>query len=548
MFRVEKNNHKIKVNVLGLKLSFKERKFLNPFRHPVFRNDDVSVDSHLEHFKEFCEIFHKYGYTQLHAINLYGYTNCNFLTGDLPTPYEGYKNLSAIPNDKIRELSQGKFIGDNKELVDYINSIPDEIALHGLYHTNYSTMSYDEQYKDIEEGLRLLKELFPNKKVKVFVAPFNKTNKDTYKVCKVFGLRLSALEGQHLEDMIEYHDYGIKNGEIYRYHHHRFYPESTFNSYDLSLKKLDNFFAISQGKLKLPKICLLCDRPNWAHDHSAQEIKKQLSNDFDIDIKYVIKKPKLKPRKYDLIHVFFWGEDYYKKFKFPKSKIIKQVSSHRWQDNPMYGPLTPVEFQKKYLDDAKFVSCPSKILYDLLKDVCPNLFLIGKGYSPKKFYYKNGRAGEMSICWAGNIKDPVKGVEEILIPATKDKYNLNLASDLKHEELLDFYNSNDIYVVSSKNEADPLPLIESMACGCFPVANYVGIAPELIRHKENGYLVKERTVEAYQEAFEWCKNNIEYIREQDKKNAHEIYETRRWEIMAQGYKKMYLECLKGNVR
>ena len=48
------------------------------FESIIFRNDDVSFDSNVEHFREFCSVFHKYGYTQLHAINLYGRTNCKY--------------------------------------------------------------------------------------------------------------------------------------------------------------------------------------------------------------------------------------------------------------------------------------------------------------------------------------------------------------------------------------------------------------------------------------------------------------------------------------
>ena len=307
---------------------------------------------------------------------------------------------------------------------------------------------------------------------------------------------------------------------------------------------INKFVLILQRK---KRICLLCDRPNWAFDHSAQELKKQLSADFNIDIRYVINEPKLNRKKIDLLHVWFWGETYHKKFKFPKNKILKEVSSHRWQDNPLYGPCTPAEMCNKYLEEAGHVFCTSKRLYNLIKNMRENVLLCEKGYVQSIFSYKQTRCGEMSICWAGNIKDPVKGIEEILIPATKNVYSLSLASDLKHEEMCDFYNNHDVYVVCSKNEATPLPLIESMACGCFPVVNDVGIVPEIIRHKENGYLVKERTIEAYQEAFNWCKNNLEYIREQGKKNAQEIYNTRRWDIMAEGYKNMYKECLNENI-
>lgn len=299
----------------------------------------------------------------------------------------------------------------------------------------------------------------------------------------------------------------------------------------------------SRQERQKPNICLLCDRPNWAHHNSAVEIVNQLSDEFTFDIKYVINKEKIKSRDYDAILVFFWGEGSYKKYHFPKRKIIKQVSSHRWQDNPMYGPLTPVEFKKKYLSDCKTVICPSKILYDLLEPQVKNLFLCGKGFNPLKFLYLHDRTGEMTLCMVGNLKDPVKGVEDILVPSSQG-YNLDMVNDLSHDELCEFYNNHDIYVVSSKNEADPLPLIESMACGCFPVSSYIGIAPELIRHKENGYLVKNRTIDEFREAFSWCRENLTYIRQQARKNAEELYEKRRWEVMARNYRDMFRAHLK----
>lgn len=68
-----------------------------------------------------------------------------------------------------------------------------------------------------------------------------------------------------------------------------------------------------------------------------------------------------------------------------------------------------------------------------------------------------------------------------------------------------------------------------MACGCFPIATDVGIATQIIRHKENGYIVKERTVEEFRKAIEWCDANIEFICARSSEIAIEMYETRRWE-------------------
>ncbi len=518
---------------------WKKEKKHTEFEYTIFRNDDVSFDTNVEHFKKFCEVFHKAGYVQLHGINLYGRTNCRYIIDGVPAMYDTIAPTDTHNYDILKSVATD-YIGDNKELIDYINKSPDHVALHGLYHSDYSLMSYEQQDRDIKEGLRLLHLLFPDKKIDTFIAPFNRTNECTYQVCKKYGLRVSAEEGEHLEDMI-HNQYGkIKKGQLYRYHHHRFYPESTFFYYDLTIEKLENYLA--QFKNRKPRICLLCDRPNWAHDHSAQELVRQLSDEFILDIRYVIDNPIIRARVYDAILIFFWGEDSYKKYHFPKKKVIKQVSSHRWQDNPLYGPCTPRQFYKRYLKDSATIICPSKILYSLLRSFCKNLFLCGKGYSPLKFYYKGERKGEMSICMAGNIEDPVKGVKEILIPAA-DGYKLDMKHDMKHEALCDFYNVHDIYVVSSLHEADPLPLLESMACGCFPVASAIGIAPELIRHKENGYIVSERSVEAFREAFQWCNENLDYIREQGKKNAEEIYHIRRWSVMAENYRLMFREHL-----
>jgi len=756
----------------GLERCFKRdnNKTEKEYETIIFRNDDVSYDTNVEHFKEFCNVFHKYGFVQLHAVNLYGRTNCSYIKNGIPAVYDSI-DPEDIYNYEICKSVSVDYIGNNKELIDYLNSIPDKIGLHGLYHSDYSTMTYSQQEEDIKEGLRLLHELFPNKEINIFIAPFNRTNEDTYRVCQKYGLHVSELEGDHLEDMIERDRGVLEEGQVYRYHHHRFYPETTFFYYKLSIPVLENYLrknsytlnkktnrivpsqamlsayvdffgaqqwykyaykefkhrkhayiaehyiaehikkdayilevAVGAGgmlwklnsrgyvnltgydydeksinvakhiakdinadirlyvdnatepaygkfydvitwingmyhlenyslddffyshcrmlndggyfifdmvdeafnrrpfnefstqdwnkkdserrpseyKIRLskkevfqvaqrhnakvikyyyiqdviprvvyviqyhrPKICFLCDRPNWAHHNSAIEIKKQLSDEYSIDIKYVIDKPKIRSREYDSILVFFWGETIYRKYRFPVKKIIKQVSSHRWEDNPVYGSCSPREFAERYLSDAATVICPSKILYSLLGRYCKNIFLCGKGYAPEIFYYKNQRHGEMKLCMVGNLTDPVKGVKDILIPASEG-YRIDLANDIQHDKLVDFYNQHDIYVVSSRHEADPLPLIESMACGCFPISTAIGIAPELIRHKENGYIVAERTVEAFKEAIEWCNNNLLYIREQGKKIANEMYINRRWEVMAENYRKMFREHISKN--
>lgn len=201
----------------------------------IFRNDDVAYDSDVINFKELCELFHKYGFVQLHAITLYGLT---------------------------KSVAGNYYIGDNQELIDYINSIPDPVALHGLYHSDYSLMTYEEQENDIGEGLRLMHQLFPGKTIDTFVAPFNHTNKFTYQVCKNYGLQVSKIEGISLEHIVSTKPEPLRAGKIYRYHHHRFFHKTTLNSQDLSITKLAAYFSkysytLSKTNRVLPSVGLL---------------------------------------------------------------------------------------------------------------------------------------------------------------------------------------------------------------------------------------------------------------------------------------------------
>jgi hypothetical protein len=204
---------------------------------PFFRNDDVSWDSDLQDFRRFCAVFHKYGQTQIHGVTLRGCTNAAHLHNGVEVEYAGFDTVANLDNATIRQLSEGKAIEDRPDLIDWLNAGPDEVALHGLYHTHYSTMSAEEQDKDISEGLALMRKLFPTKPVRFFIAPFNQTNDVTCKVAAHHGLNLVAGEGVHLEEELD--RLVVKPRQWYRYHHHRFYSSSRFSKYPLSIERLD---------------------------------------------------------------------------------------------------------------------------------------------------------------------------------------------------------------------------------------------------------------------------------------------------------------------
>jgi len=112
------------------------------------RNDDVAYDTSLEEIKNFCEICDKHDIKIIHCITLRG--NCQ--------PID-----SKMTNDEIQK-DQSDFL-DNKEVVEYLKTRNDDIAVHGLWHTHTPTQ---EDTLEAIESLR--KHDLP---AKWFVPPFN---------------------------------------------------------------------------------------------------------------------------------------------------------------------------------------------------------------------------------------------------------------------------------------------------------------------------------------------------------------------------------------
>lgn len=295
-----------------------------------------------------------------------------------------------------------------------------------------------------------------------------------------------------------------------------------------------------------PRILLLVDYRGWAFDNSAQSIAQRLSGKFHFDIKYVNDdpRPKLKPRKYDLIHVFFWGETFHTKVGFPPRKVIKEISSHRFEDDERFGPCSPEEMADRFLGDAATLCATSKRLQQRFLPIRERCYWTPNGIETEVFHPTRERSGNLAFGWAGNAKDPVKGLEDILLPACGSQITLHIApGDVKREQMNAFYNQLDVFLVGSRHEGEPLTLLEAMAAGCFPVCTDVGIVPEVVDHGVNGIIVSERTPEAFREALQWCRRNTEQVRKEGLLNADRIASTKSWNSTISRFEKLYSETL-----
>jgi Glycosyl transferases group 1 len=52
-----------------------------------------------------------------------------------------------------------------------------------------------------------------------------------------------------------------------------------------------------------------------------------------------------------------------------------------------------------------------------------------------------------------------------------------------------YFGEGDIYLMLSRLEGGPLPLLETMGLGMWPICTPTGMAPDIIRHGENGFIV-----------------------------------------------------------
>src|SRR5262249_30505370 len=161
-----------------------------------------------------------------HGVTLFGRTAVTFEHGSGPCEYPDRPNLAVLPNATIRELSDGLAISVRADLIEYLRASPDEIALHGFYHTDYSAMSPAEQEADIRPVLADLARLSPKKRVRSFTPPFNRISPETLSICRAHRLHVLGKDGIHLEE--ELHRLRFAQDQWHRYHHHRFYPESKF--------------------------------------------------------------------------------------------------------------------------------------------------------------------------------------------------------------------------------------------------------------------------------------------------------------------------------
>lgn len=151
------------------------------------------------------------------------------------------------------------------------------------------------------------------------------------------------------------------------------------------------------------------------------------------------------------------------------------------------------------------ISANNAALCKQLKKLNNNVQMICNGvegdfFVPKEKSFKK----PFVIGWVGNKDRQEKNYESVLLPLLKfdrikkENFQFNILATSKSEkveklltkeQMRDYYQSLDFYLVTSSYEGTPNPALEAAACGKPIITTRVGNMPELIKEAVNGYLV-----------------------------------------------------------
>ena len=327
------------------------------------------------------------------------------------------------------------------------------------------------------------------------------------------------------------------------------------------------------------KIAIVIDKEGWAYSNTSNQIKKNLSQYYDIDIIPIdifgdnVVKLFILVSTYDLVF-FMWRaliswlySDYSKKLMkdlgFSFEEFIKKYLKEKNIIAGVYDQLflnAEKERTDFILSNVKgYMVCSQRLkeIYDKFEKK-PKM-VISHGVDLQLFKmvdknkYDNLGNRTLKIGWTGNSKfldekdDDLKGVQKVIKPAIEELINENYNIELKiadrnikmlpHDEMYKYYNEIDIYVCASRTEGIPNTILEAMACGVPVISTDVGIVPEVLGKKQKEFII-ERTKDDLKNKIKELVENKQKLKELSEENLQQIRGWS-WEEKTKQYKAFF---------
>ena len=296
-----------------------------------------------------------------------------------------------------------------------------------------------------------------------------------------------------------------------------------------------------------PKILVIVDVPGWALERTADNVIARLKEQYAFDKAFNRNAAeKIRAGRFDLLYVTYETQfqDAGMEVNIPQNSVTGVRCHFKWDKGK---DLPPSPAFISHLRRFAALHVPSKILLNIFTPLHPAVFYTPHGVDINVFKPRAGEpfsspAGELVLGWAGSLTNhPGKrGVEDYIIPAVEGLKGVTLTLAAREhkwrtqKEMVRFYQNLDALICASRTEGGPHSLLEAAACGIPLISTQVGIAPELIRDGENGFLI-ERSIKAIRNAVIKLRDNQELRIAMGKRARETVENAWSWDLQAQNY-------------
>lgn len=301
------------------------------------------------------------------------------------------------------------------------------------------------------------------------------------------------------------------------------------------------------------RVLFCVDAPGWAHDFKTTNLIKNLSHRFECRKVYDQQVSRDDIAWAEVIIIYYW----------PQFRTLIQYQDLLPAKIVLGGISSPTDIEgdqrlemgMRVFSFVQGVFVHNQLLYKDFKAVFANkpFYLNPNGvdthfYCPASPPKPSGKP--LIVGWAGSLENhgSLRGYHDIIVPAVKMTEGIELRTAAREDklrgpdEMLEFYRTLDVYLVGSRVEGTPNPGLESAACGIPVISTRVGNMPELIRDGENGFLVDERTPEAFSEKMAILRDNPFLLQKMRTQIRQDIADWD-WEIKAENYGMMIADSL-----
>ncbi len=114
------------------------------------------------------------------------------------------------------------------------------------------------------------------------------------------------------------------------------------------------------------------------------------------------------------------------------------------------------------------------------------------------------------------------------------------------EKMVMVYNASDIYITPTLQDNLPNTVMESLACGTPVVAFETGGVPEMVSHKQEGYLCPQKDTEGMAKGIDWILEDKDRRRSLSINARNKVLENYAYNVVAAKYGELYRSLLSSN--